>query len=1106
MAITNRERIDRGLEQVRLGLSPFLERELSGVLGPNWVATVRQTFPRLETDESGKPRFDTYAIFKVMQDQWHAVFRNILGPTERSYVVELADVRNAHAHEKTFSYEDTERALDTMRRLLQAANATAQAGVVGEMRKELIRVQQAEDSRRETRRAQALHGTPIAGLKPWREVITPHDDVAQGRYMEAEFAADLDLVHKGEAPAEYSDPREFFARTFLTDGLRELLAIGVRRLTGAGADPVVELQTNFGGGKTHSMLALYHLFSGVKPTDLPGLDQLCDELGISTLPKAKRAVLVGVNLSAAESRRKPDGCGVSTLWGELAWQLGGREGYAMVEKSDQAGTSPGKELISDLLRKFSPCLILIDEWVALLRQLPDEDGLAAGSFGSNITFAQALTEAVKGVPQALVVASLPQSSIEVGGTRGEKALKDLSNVIKRVAKPWRPASTNEGFEIVRRRLFNTSMDFPARDAVVKAFSDLYREQAGEFPSECRELDYRKKMEASYPIHPELFQQFEQAWATLEKFQRTRGILRLMAAVIHELWQRGDRNLLILPASITLDAPRVMSLITECLPDGAQWEAVISKDIDGAESLPQSLDSAHPNLGRYSASRRVARTIFMGSAPTIMANTPGLDDQRLRLGCTQPGESVSTFGDALRRLTDQAVHLYVDKGRYWYSLKATVSRLARERAEQLKGAPEVEQEIIRRLRLEREKGQFAGLHIAPENTGDVADEPNARLVILGPSHTHSRGRADTPARQAAMNLLTHRGNSPRIYRNTLVFLAPDADRARELDESVRQFLAWKSIRDEAEADALDISNFAKGQARTKTEEADRACAVRLKETWAWTLVPGQSDPQKSEIEWEEVNVGGGDHPLAAKVSKKLVDQEQLLPVLGAPRLCMELDRLLWKNGDHVNLKHVAECFASYLYLPRLSKRDVLVQAVESAFTGALLCEYFGYASGFDEATGRYTGLQTCTLQTAVRIDGSSLLVKPEIAEAQLERDRQLAASKSGGIETSSGNERTEATTASTVQETSGSGRNSTITTPALPTRFFGSTALDPTKAGLEFSKLMTEVVEHFTKKLGTKVRISVEIEATASEGFDPTTLRIVKENTKVLKWDQAEFSD
>jgi hypothetical protein len=610
------------------------------------------------------------------------------------------------------------------------------------------------------------------------------------------------------------------------------------------------------------------------------------------------------------------------------------------------------------------------------------------------------------------------------------------------------------------------------------------------------------MTASYPIHPELFQQFEQAWATLEKFQRTRGILRLMAAVIHELWQRDDRNLMIMPSSVTLDSPRVMSLITECLPDGAQWEAVISKDIDGSGSRPVQIDTENPNLGRYSAARRVARTIFMGSAPTISANSPGLDENRLRLACAQPGETLATFDSALRRLTDRSVYLYVDNGRYWYMLKATVAQLARERAEQLKGSAEVSAEILRRLRLESDKGEFAGIHVVSDEDDRVEDLPDTRLVILGPKWSHSRRMGEGNAQKTVESILTPPvGTRTRVYQNSMVFLAADLTRLSELQESIAQYLSWKKIREEADQGILDISQFSKSQAKTKTEEHERACKVRLTEAWSWVFVPSKRDPTDKETEWNPFQVTAGDS-LAPKVSRKLIEQESLLPVLGAPRLKLELDRYLWSDQDHVNLKQVADCFASYLYFPRLARRDVLIKAVQGAFTGSFLCEHFGYATGWDEDQKRYTGLQTTNLNTSVQIDGSSLLVKPSVATAQAEADADAARVKETTGDGNTGGGSTLPAGGGTIPGAGGGG----AVPAAKKTRFYGTVDLPPQTASLKFSDLQNEIIQHFTSKLGTRVTIRVDISAENGEGFDTGTIRTVSENARVIGLSNAEFSD
>ena len=347
----------------------------------------------------------------------------------------------------------------------------------------------------------------------------------------------------------------------------------------------------------------------------------------------------------------------------------------------------------------------------------------------------------------LLVISLPASDtagsphtqaddVEVGGQRGREALDRLRNVVGRVESSWRPASAEEGFEIVRRRLFEPLADqaqFKDRDVVARAFAELYRTQHQEFPPECHDADYEKRIKAAYPIHPEIFDRLYTDWSTLVKFQRTRGVLRLMAAVIHSLWEKGDKNPLILPANIPIDDPRVQFELTRYLSDN--WVPILEKDVDGPSSLPLRLDGEVPNLGKFAACRRVARTIYLGSAPTATAANRGVEDRRVKLGCVMPGESPAVFGDALRRLAAAATYLYQDGPRYWYSTQPTVTKLAEDRAEQLKRDPDkVVQELDKRLRADlRKMGDFNRVHPMPGTSADVPDDLDARLVVLGIDH-------------------------------------------------------------------------------------------------------------------------------------------------------------------------------------------------------------------------------------------------------------------------------------------------------------------------------------------------------------------------------------
>ena len=1120
MAITNHERVGKALDLLKDGLQPFVERELKAQYQQGWFEELKQTLPPPQLSffpDEGEARWDIAAVLAAMWGRWNEVFRNTLGQAERTLVSELREVRNKWAHQTPFSTDDAYRALDSAARLLTAVSAP-QADEVEKMKMELLRVRFDEQVRSEKRKTAgaAIESQSAGALKPWREVVTPHKDVASGRYQQAEFAADLWQVYLGEGSDEYRKPAEFFRRTFLTESLRRLLVGAVRRIAGVGGDPVVQLQTNFGGGKTHSMLALYHLFSGANPTELAGVDAVLKEAGVEKLPTTRRVVLVGNKISPGNPVTKPDGTVVRTLWGELAWQLGfaaggakeAKKAFGRIQADDERATSPG-DVLRELMNQYGPCLILIDEWVAYARQLHDQSDLPAGSFETHFTFAQVLTESAKDAKNCLIVISLPASDttgsphavaddVEVGGERGRAALNRLRNAVGRVEASWRPASAEEGFEIVRRRLFESLVDqaqFVARDTVAQAFYDFYRTQQQEFPPDCRESEYEKRLKAAYPIHPEVFDRLYNDWSTLVKFQRTRGVLRLMAAVIHCLWERGDKNPLILPSMIPIDDPRVQFELTRYLSDN--WVPVIEKDVDGPSALPLQLDRDLPNLGKYAACRRVARTVYLGSAPTATAAHRGIEDRRIKLGCVMPGESPAIFGDALRRLATAATYLYQDGPRYWYSTQPTVTKLAEDRAEQLKRDPDaVTKEIDARLRVDVGKtGDFRRIHAMPQTSTDVPDDTDARLVVLSVAHPYSK-EPGNPAEVAAKAILEYRGTAPRLFRNTLVFLAVDKSRLQDLDEAARRFLAWESIL--VDKDALDLSTHQLKQAEAQKKSADGIVAARLPESYQWLLVPVQASPQ-APVEWQASRLSGQD-ALAARASKKLRNEELLITSLAGTRLRMELDRIpLWR-GNHVSLKQLAEDFARYPYLPRLADAQVLMEAASSGLD--LLTwesDSFAYADSYDEAASRYRGLRCGQHVPAASLE-EGLLVKPQIAREQVTAETPTPGPDGGeGARNGGGNGGPGGDGSG-----GGGGVEPTPVPAAILRRFHGTVELNPLRVGRDAGDIATEVITHLTGLPKATVRVTLEIEATVPDGAPENVVRIVTENSRTLKFTSQGF--
>ena len=1121
MSMSNHERVGKAMELLKGGLGPFVEREFRNKYQDQ---TSTETARLLGDDRINARRpilgLDVAALLKVIWDSWNDVFRQTLGPAERSLVSELRDHRNRWAHQEAFSGDDAYRALDSAVRLLTAVSAP-QAEDLDRMKVELMRLRFEEQIRGEKRKTAgtAIEVAAAGGLKPWREVITPHKDVASGQYQQAEFAADLWQVHLGQGSDEYRDPVEFFRRTYLTESLKGMLVGAVRRLGGLGGDPVVQLQTNFGGGKTHSMLALYHLFSGISPTELVGLDAVMAEAGTNSLPSARRVVLVGNKISPGNPTTKPDGTVVRTLWGELAWQLGGPPAFARIKADDEHATSPG-DILRELFVEYGPSLVLIDEWVAYARQLHDQSDLPAGGFETQFTFAQVLTESAKLAGNCLLVISLPASDtsgaspsraddVEVGGQRGREALDRLRNVVGRVESSWRPATAEEGFEIVRRRLFEpmtAPAQFKDRDLVAREFADFYRAQHQEFPPECRDADYEKRIKAAYPIHPEIFDRLYTDWSALVKFQRTRGVLRLMAAVIHSLWEKGDKTPLILPANISIDDPRVQFELTRYLSDN--WVPVIEKDVDGPNSLPLRLDGEVPNLGKFSATRRVARTIYLGSAPTTTAAHRGLEDRRVKLGCVLPGESPAIFGDALRRLAGAATYLYQDGPRYWYSTQPTVTKLAEDRAEQLRRDPDqVTAELDGRLRANlRDKGDFSRVHPLPPSGFDVPDQLDAGLVVLRVDHPYSK-EPGSPAEIAARAIFESRGNTPRLYRNTLVFLAADRTRLQDLDEAARKYLAWKSILDEQKVLNLDPQQVK--QAETQRIAADGAVTARIPEVYHWLIAPTQKTPQ-SPVEWQAFRLPSGQDALAVRVSKKLRNDESLITGYAGTSLKMELDRVpLWRDDRHVAVKQLAEDFARYVYLPRLKDSKVLMGAIRDG-AGLLTWEEetFAFADGFDEATGCYRGLRGGQNVSIVDADSPGLLVKGAVARAQLDADAAKANKVVGPDPQLKG----EGGTTSKDRGPGPDPKTKSGTTPPVtpkpetigPRRFHGTVTLDATRLGRDAGHVAESVIAHLTGIVGARVTVTLEIEAEIPGGASDHVVRTVTENSRTLKFTSQGF--
>ncbi len=1113
----NVEYVQKGFRILHPLLADYVAEELSREYGETWWEKVLSILPDQERDlpksggrEELAGSLDFANCLRIFDRQWQAVFKRKFSQDYRTWAKELMGVRNKAAHigGDDFSEGDTWRALDTMSRLCEGIDMEGAEEIRSLLRE--LRYGSGMGSGNVTRvTIRPGHGEGMAAvlkapsgerLPSWRDVIEPHPDVAQGKYLNAEFAADLSQVARSEGAFEYRDPVEFFARTYITEGIAGLLVQALRRFDGKDGDPVLQLKTAFGGGKTHSLLALYHMSRGGLPLEkVPVLLPVLARAGVECLPRVNVAVLVGSALNPSRCRLESQipGIKIHTIWGEMAAQLavsaGKPEIYDLVKEADKKGVAPGSVALKEVFDACGTCLILIDELVSYAKVLYGVDGLPAGSFDNLIAFIQQITEAASASKNSLVVASIPESDIEIGeGEGGRRALAAIEHTFGRKESIWKPVAAHEGFEVVRRRLFLDCRDEAARDEVCAAFSRMYRENAADFPPETKEAGYRERLISCYPIHPEIFDRLYEDWASIETFQRTRGVLRLMAAVIHELWMANDAGAMILPGSLTMDVPRVRDELTHYLPE--TWNGIIDREVDGRNSIPYQIDQSASRYGRKLAARRAARTIMLGSAPTVRAQkVRGIEAARIRLGMILPGENIADFNDALNTLRESLAYLYSDISgkRYWYDTRPTLRKTAMERAAQISDA-EVEDEIGRRLKKYRRAKPFAELHICPDTSEEVTDEQKVRLVILKTKHAYRQGQERPEAVIGAEEILNRRGTTPRVYRNMLAFIAPDAEGLIFLEKAVREWLAWQSIM--ADRETLNLDAAQNTETRNNVARSNETAELRLKETYVWLLVPyidRASDPGR--VVWDIDRIGGGTEPVVARAAEKMIQNEQIITTWGPALLKMELDELLWKEEEHIKVRTLWEFITTYGYLPRLADFHVLEETIRAGVCGG---EFFALASSYK--AGRYEGIKCGT--TIFSVSPDDYIVKLPTAQKQLLEE----SAKTCRRPDLPAEEKREGTMLPEAEAQEVSVRAAAAPSEPKNTRFYLNRKLDNARVGREVQRWMDEVVSLLTSAEGAEVEISLEITARTKKGFPPGTVRAVMENCRTLKADQAGF--
>ncbi len=782
----------------------------------------------------------------------------------------------------------------------------------------------------------------LPAVKPWYAVARPHEDIRESRLDEAVFAANLWGVCQHSAPDVYLDTEAFFAKTYLTNGLTKVLKKVAEALSGTAdaGDRIISLQTAFGGGKTHTEVALWHLAKHMdKVRESPACADVRRVLG-DQLPREVKGVAVFTNQTcdATQGRKTPEGVRTKTLWGELALQLGGVKLYGDIEANDQARTVP-QGLFADILRKAAPCLILLDELADYCVGASAVEVGNATLADQTISFVQQLTEAAQQVKGVAIVATLPASHLEVASTeKGQEILNRLERRFGRMSADIKPVADEEIYEVVRRRLFESLGDPAEHEAVASAFLKMYQSHKNEVPPETTRGTYRDRIVAAYPFHPELIDALYLRWGSHGDFQRTRGVLRLMASIVGDLWQRRNSSTqsqpLIQPCHVrwTLDA--LHAALTRLW--GAAYESVVAADVVGNKANAVVLDAERG--GEYAQERiseGLASAVLLGSFGG-QGERAGYSTKDLKLSVGRPGLNWGYTDGALLALEDRAFYLHTASSgnqgkRYWFGTKPTLTKLLVQYRNQF-ATQTFDAEIVETLRQ-----QTKDLKVAPATwrvlvnpEADLPEQKSLTLLIMSPDcpHVEEAGAEflASGTEKRLLELSQKCGTKDRLYRNTLLYLLPSQRGLTKQRNALREVAALEAVKRDY-ASQLDAEQ--RDELKQKLDKAREGVVEAVGGAYPYAA---RMDGQKIALATlSEVKSTLNEHLQAAWL-QIVEDEEWVLRKVGT--VTLQNVGLVPTEGG-IRVKDCIEAFLRYTDKPIIATKDAVLQGLVQACKEGIL---------------------------------------------------------------------------------------------------------------------------------------------------------------------------
>ncbi len=868
-------------------------------------------------------------------------------------------------------------------------------------------------------------------LPNWREVVTPHKDIIDGNFNEAIFAADLGDVISVNAPIEYKDPVTFFKKTYLTNGLKNLLENTLLRLNGGKGDPVIQLQTPFGGGKTHALLTLYHTVKNYSD-----IKYLLPILNIQVPQNTKVAVFVGTQHDAINGR---------TPWGEIAYQLGT---YDIVKEQDIKRVSPGKDLINKMLGD-APTLILIDELAEYVVKAKDFAGQISA-------FSQEITEVVKSRSNCCLICTLPSSAPY--GEEGERALNALQKIFGRLEVIYTPVEGIEIYEVVRTRLFDDLGEENIRKKVAQSYFELYKKLGVDVPPEVKEIEYRERIERAYPFHPELIDVLYERWGSYPTFQRTRGVLRLLAEIVADLYNRKVPAPLIQSSLVNLSRQSIRREFVKHI--GPEYDSVITSDIVGnAPKIDKEMGSEYK---KYEIATEIATSIFIYSFGGD--GIKGTTLPKIRVALLREGIPPTIVGDVISKLEDELWYLHSEGKQYAFRSEINLNRVIIEREEGVSN-----NEVLEELndQIHKNAGNSLGVYLWPENTSDIPDNKKLKLVILSPDYPYNA----TKTNEFADEIFTNAGISFRVYKNTLFILAIDNNLYSNVSKNIRRFLALSNIQND-KTFFNSIPKERQDDLKDKLKSAEKEIPFRILSAYRYLAILND----QNNVSWLDLGIPTVGMPttISDRVKQYLEEQEKILRRV-TPKYI--LDKAFAKDENEKAIEDVYELFLKTPGLSIAEDENVILDAIREGVANGVI--------GVKEGNTVHYGVSiTPSLsQTILRGEVAKEIVSSKVVGVGNVNVGDSAIA--GGREVKPVETPSESVNRGTVKKLS----------------FRAKIPLD------EISSIIGGVILPLKEKPDSEIEITIEVKAQSSEGFDKNTLENkVKETLKQIGAETEEWTE